>query len=161
MLNYDNVAIGLEVLYYPSSEKSWIDIDFIGKENYPATVKFVGQVTGKTGPWVGICFNSPIGKHSGLYRGIQYFSCSNKHGIFTQPHKLVKVCRPRRSKDNYCSPSSSLSIEHHNVNAKCSAIISKDYLEKSKDSFQGYINWSPKNYHKPQILSRVVKLQSN
>ena len=43
-------------------------------------------------------YNSNVleGKHNGLYRGVQYFSCSKNRGIFTETHKLVKVCRPRR-----------------------------------------------------------------
>ena len=36
------------------------------------------------------------GKHSGLYRGVQYFSCAQNFGIFTEPHRLVKICHPRR-----------------------------------------------------------------
>eukprot|EP00041_Stephanoeca_diplocostata_P016034 m.311815 g.311815 ORF g.311815 m.311815 type:complete len:478 (-) comp20231_c0_seq7:57-1490(-) len=39
--------------------------------------------------WVGVAFDSPVGKHGGKVNGIRYFTCKPKHGIFVRPHRLT------------------------------------------------------------------------
>ncbi|KAF7548456.1 hypothetical protein G7046_g8666 [Stylonectria norvegica] len=43
------------------------------------TVRFVGEVAGTTGAWLGVEWDDPArGKHSGCHKGVQYFSCISK-----------------------------------------------------------------------------------
>ena len=59
MLDFKNVAAGLQILWYPEAEPGWIDEDFIGKTSYSGIVKYVGKVAGKDGGWVGVALNQP------------------------------------------------------------------------------------------------------
>lgn len=40
------------------------------------TVRFIGQVTGTTGTWLGVEWDDPSrGKHDGSHKGVRYFTC--------------------------------------------------------------------------------------
>lgn len=52
-------------------------------------VRFIGETDFEPGIWVGIEFDSPVGKNDGSYDGKQYFSCPPKHGSFFNPEKLL------------------------------------------------------------------------
>ena len=40
------------------------------------TVRYVGQVVGKPGEWLGVEWDDPSrGKHSGTHEGVEYFKC--------------------------------------------------------------------------------------
>lgn len=43
---------------------------------YPGTIRFVGEVRGTRGTWLGVEWDDPSrGKHNGEKDGIRYFSC--------------------------------------------------------------------------------------
>jgi len=52
-------------------------------------VRYIGETDFEPGIWVGIEFDSPVGKNDGSFNGKQYFSCPPKHGSFFNPDKLV------------------------------------------------------------------------
>ncbi|KAG9905035.1 tubulin-specific chaperone, partial [Aureobasidium melanogenum] len=53
------------------------------------TVRYVGEVKGKQGQWLGVEWDDPTrGKHSGTHDGIEYFKCRSSHptaGSFLRP----------------------------------------------------------------------------
>ncbi|KAL0235376.1 hypothetical protein GEMRC1_001958 [Eukaryota sp. GEM-RC1] len=51
------------------------------------TVRYVGSVNGD-GPFVGVELDEPLGKNDGSVKGVEYFSCAAKYGLFVRPDKL-------------------------------------------------------------------------
>ncbi|KAI5207473.1 hypothetical protein E4T39_01867 [Aureobasidium subglaciale] len=53
------------------------------------TVRYVGEVKGKSGQWLGVEWDDPTrGKHSGTHDGVEYFKCRSSHptsGSFLRP----------------------------------------------------------------------------
>ncbi|TKS80986.1 Cytoskeleton-associated protein 1 Cytoskeleton-associated protein CKAPI Tubulin-specific chaperone [Collichthys lucidus] len=43
----------------------------------------------KTGHWVGVKYDEPLGKHNGTVEGKQYFECENKYGGFVKPLSVI------------------------------------------------------------------------
>ncbi|KAL9139397.1 CAP-Gly domain [Amphidinium carterae] len=52
------------------------------------TVQYVGEVGFATGEWVGVALDQPAGMHDGSLFGKEYFSCTAKHGVFSQASAL-------------------------------------------------------------------------
>ncbi|KAH7910179.1 CAP Gly-rich domain-containing protein [Hygrophoropsis aurantiaca] len=53
------------------------------------TVRFVGPTAfAKTGVWVGIEYDEPIGKNDGSVQGERYFTCASSHGAFVRPDRV-------------------------------------------------------------------------
>ncbi|KAI9217800.1 CAP Gly-rich domain-containing protein [Blastocladiella britannica] len=51
-------------------------------------VKFVGLADFKSGVWVGVEYDEPVGKHNGTVAGKSYFTARNKHGAFVRTNKV-------------------------------------------------------------------------
>jgi tubulin-specific chaperone E len=72
---------------------------YIGKrlsyDGHRCTVLFIGPVEGSEGDWIGVEWDDPSrGKHSGVARGIEYFSCVYPHaGSFIRPSRPVDPTR--------------------------------------------------------------------
>lgn len=52
-------------------------------------VRFIGETDFEPGMWVGVEFDSPVGKNDGSFDGKVYFTCPPKHGSFFNPEKLL------------------------------------------------------------------------
>lgn len=55
-----------------------------------AIVKYIGEVEGKEGIWIGLELDKPLGKHNGTYESKKYFECSDYHGILYRQEKLKR-----------------------------------------------------------------------
>jgi hypothetical protein len=62
----------------------------------PGIVKFVGETQFSPGSWVGVELRDPVGKTNGTVRGVKYFECAPKHGVFLQPEQ-VQLQEPQSS----------------------------------------------------------------
>lgn len=51
-------------------------------------VRFLGEVEGVKGVWVGVELDEPYGKNDGSAKGKYYFRCKSKHGVFARPHQV-------------------------------------------------------------------------
>ncbi|XP_069562479.1 tubulin-folding cofactor B [Brachyistius frenatus] len=56
-----------------------------GQPTKLGTVMYVGTTEFKTGYWVGVKYDEPMGKHNGTVEGKQYFECGSKYGGFVKP----------------------------------------------------------------------------
>ena len=51
--------------------------------------RFVGSVAHlKSGIWIGIEYDEPIGKNDGCINGERFFTCQSSHGAFVRPTKV-------------------------------------------------------------------------
>lgn len=88
MVLFSNINVGQEVeVYYQGAVEKGL-------------VKFKGGLANTQGDWVGIQLERPVGRHSGIYKGRQYFACANKHGIFVHPSR-IRFCALRRTYFNH------------------------------------------------------------
>ena len=55
------------------------------------TVRFTGPVGGWDGEWVGIELDTAAGRNNGRFRGVQYFQCPSRRGVFAQASQLVAL----------------------------------------------------------------------
>ncbi|GMF50926.1 unnamed protein product [Phytophthora fragariaefolia] len=51
-------------------------------------VRFLGEIMGVKGVWVGIELDEAYGKNDGSVKGRYYFRCKPKHGVFARPHQV-------------------------------------------------------------------------
>jgi hypothetical protein len=63
-----------------------------------ATMRFYGFVDFSAGPWVGVEYDKPQGKHDGSKDGKVYFTCPDGHGSFVRPDAVTLVRRSTVSK---------------------------------------------------------------
>ena len=60
----------------------------LNKKPQLGILKYVGTTHFADGEWCGILLDEPCGKNDGSVRGVRYFRCKNKHGIFVHSHKV-------------------------------------------------------------------------
>ncbi|TDH70857.1 hypothetical protein CCR75_007173 [Bremia lactucae] len=51
-------------------------------------VRFLGEILGTKGIWVGIELDEACGKNDGSVKGRYYFQCKLKHGVFARPQQV-------------------------------------------------------------------------
>lgn len=56
-------------------------------------VRFLGEIMGVKGVWVGIELDEAYGKNDGSVKGRYYFRCKPKHGVFARPTRFSLPCR--------------------------------------------------------------------
>ncbi|XP_071499016.1 uncharacterized protein [Diadema antillarum] len=113
-------------------------------EVHEGTVKYKGGLTNVTGDWVGIELDEPVGKHNGLYKGRQYFSCRNKHGIFVHPSRIRFMFTKRMYFDTYKSVSPDSSFDEtlfHTAKPKVLGYsdgksVNGSYLDTARQGFE-------------------------
>ena len=71
------------------------------------TVRFIGEVAGTTGTWLGVEWDdSARGKHDGCHKGVRYFTCKMKHSTSNRPilPAFVSITTDGLSQANLNSP---------------------------------------------------------
>ncbi|XP_037712624.1 tubulin-folding cofactor B [Drosophila subpulchrella] len=56
-----------------------------GNPTRRGTIRYNGQLEGKTGHFIGIEYDEPLGKNNGSFGGKAYFSCAPNYGGFVSP----------------------------------------------------------------------------
>ncbi|KAI3635686.1 hypothetical protein MIR68_006324 [Amoeboaphelidium protococcarum] len=51
-------------------------------------IRYVGNVNGRQGLWIGVEYDEPVGRHDGSFKGVTYFQCKHGHGSFVAPDKV-------------------------------------------------------------------------
>ncbi|XP_033638216.1 dynactin subunit 1-like [Asterias rubens] len=92
------------VLFLNISIGQRVEVYFKG-QIFSATVKYKGGLSNVTGDWVGVELDKPVGKHSGIFKGREYFTCKTKHGIFVHPSRIRFTPLKRNIFDTYKSVS--------------------------------------------------------
>ena len=73
-------------------------------------LKYIGTTHFADGEWCGILLDEPCGKNDGSVRGVRYFRCRNKYGIFVHSHKVKRADETTLSRlnllDGFPSPAS-------------------------------------------------------
>ncbi|XP_022093777.1 dynactin subunit 1-like [Acanthaster planci] len=78
---------------------------------FAGTVKYKGGLSNVKGDWVGVDLDEPVGKHSGIFKGREYFTCTPKHGIFIHPSRIRFTPLKRNIFDTYRSVSPSSYVD--------------------------------------------------
>ena len=60
----------------------------LNKKPQLGILKYIGTTHFADGEWCGILLGEACGKNDGSVRGVRYFRCKNKHGIFVHSHKV-------------------------------------------------------------------------
>nr|CAG4650491.1 EOG090X0DT2 [Sida crystallina] len=65
------------------------EVAISGQPKRRGVIQFVGQVHFKSGWWVGVQYDEPMGKNDGSVDGKRYFQCSPKYGGFIKPAQVT------------------------------------------------------------------------
>src|SRR6056297_2191621 len=57
-------------------------------------VRYVGPTGFADGEWVGIELSTAVGRNDGTVRGVRYFTCQPRHGLFVQRAQCVPIEGP-------------------------------------------------------------------
>lgn len=63
----------------------------LNKKLHVGELKFAGPTYFSDGDWCGIELSEPCGKNDGSVKGVRYFDCKEKHGIFVHSHKVREL----------------------------------------------------------------------
>jgi len=63
--------------------------DVVSVRGCLCTVKYVGSPRFADGVWVGVAFDTAIGRNDGMVEGISYFKCPPRHGLFVRPSQVL------------------------------------------------------------------------
>ncbi|XP_006825874.1 uncharacterized protein LOC100367797 [Saccoglossus kowalevskii] len=158
MVLFANVVIGQRV-----------EVKYKGRI-HRGTVKFKGSLNSVEGDWVGVALAEPVGKHNGLYRGTQYFSCKDGHGLFIHPSRIRFLTTKRCLFDNYHSVMPISFIEDtlfersetpHVRSYTDPVSISSSYLDTARDLFrseeQNMFSSTPRTYRLGHSVGREIR----
>lgn len=86
-------------------------------------VRFVGEIDGAKGTWVGVELDEPYGKNDGSAKGKQYFRCQPQHGVFARPHHVFLTISGAKLLEQQQSLSASLLADDTATAADNDAVV--------------------------------------
>ena len=93
----------------------------LNKKPQLGILKYIGKAHFADGEWCGILLDEACGKNDGSVKGVRYFRCKNKHGIFVHSHKVKAADDITLSRLNLlespCSPQSAEKKNRTGVNS--------------------------------------------
>ena len=93
----------------------------LNKKPQLGILKYIGTTHFADGEWCGILLDEACGKNDGSVKGVRYFRCKNKHGIFVHSHKVKAADDITLSRLNLlespCSPPSAEKKDRPGVNS--------------------------------------------
>ena len=93
----------------PSGAPDWLQVGEsvqLRPSNNSGVVAYLGGTQFAAGLWVGVELDTPQGKNDGSVKGVRYFSCPAKRGMFVRPRNLKldkrgrEMRQRRRNKEN-------------------------------------------------------------
>mmetsp|Transcript_1536 Transcript_1536/g.3517 ORF Transcript_1536/g.3517 Transcript_1536/m.3517 type:complete len:527 (-) Transcript_1536:375-1955(-) len=66
------------------------------KTGHHGMVAYEGKVKFRPGHWIGVVLNKPAGLNNGMVKGVRYFACKARYGIFVPASALKIIERARR-----------------------------------------------------------------
>lgn len=110
------------------------------------TIRFVGEVNGTTGQWLGVEWDDPSrGKHDGSHKGVQYFKCKPSKTIVLSQRRLPSISQ----RTNPFQGSSKLPTPGSFIRPSRPADVPRSFIRGLYDKY------APSNT-KPQENSRIV-----
>jgi len=100
---------GLSSLQSPVAADSNLDLPewmvcgesvILRQSNYSGIIAFIGATDFAAGLWIGIELDAPLGKNDGSVKGVRYFSCGAKRGVFVRADKVLLDKRGRSVRNN-------------------------------------------------------------
>lgn len=70
------------------------------QSNYSGIIAFIGSTEFAPGLWIGVELDAPLGKNDGSVKGVRYFTCGAKRGVFVRPDKVTLDKRGRSVRNN-------------------------------------------------------------
>lgn len=64
-------------------------VKLVGAPTRLGTVMYAGELQGKTGYFVGVKYDEPLGKNDGSVEGKRYFQCMPNYGGFVKPEFIT------------------------------------------------------------------------
>ena len=83
------------------------------------TVRFIGEINGKSGIHYGVELNAATGDNSGSYKQVSYFKTTKKHGVFVSQKSILKT----NTKNNATAPRVTVGSKVHVTKVDCTGII--------------------------------------
>eukprot|EP00928_Gymnodinium_smaydae_P009943 TRINITY_DN13728_c0_g4_i2.p1 TRINITY_DN13728_c0_g4~~TRINITY_DN13728_c0_g4_i2.p1 ORF type:complete len:727 (-),score=122.23 TRINITY_DN13728_c0_g4_i2:159-2267(-) len=97
-------AVGADVVGPEELPPLGLRVSFsVAGEEHSGVVRFAGACDFAAGSWVGVELSEPVGKNDGAVKGVRYFECPPKHGIFIRP-RSVQFLRPSGESSAPASP---------------------------------------------------------
>ena len=56
----------------------------------PGYIQYIGETKFASGEWAGVVLDDPLGKNDGTIRGVRYFQCDPKRGVFARLYRLTR-----------------------------------------------------------------------
>jgi len=66
------------------------EVSVVSQPTKRGTIMYIGKVHFKSGIWIGVKYDEPLGKNNGSVDNKHYFDCQDKYGAFVRPSS-VKV----------------------------------------------------------------------
>ena len=71
--------------------------DWVSVRGHEGQVRYFGATGFSEGMWAGIELQAAVGRNDGAVRGVRYFSCAPRHGLFVPASQCVKIDGPSDS----------------------------------------------------------------